>query len=271
MRISFAGLWPREGLVGLFSVLSGGGIRTLAPAGAEAARFTGDFRPYYEEKIFPRVAEFEARRLAMLRSLRARLWIFLVGCVAILGAGYYFIAEVVTQDHDTVIGLTVFALIVLWWWTYAPVRRYRRSVKSEIYPDIFRYFGPDFTYQVEGPLTAKSLEASRILPGFDNETREDYISGTHNGVGIELTEALLTEERGSGDNRRTVEVFRGMFIRFQMNKSFTGHTIVTQDAGRLGNWFSGTFSSLERVALEDPVFESSSRSARPTRWRHAIC
>lgn len=253
--MSFADLWPREGIGGLFSVLSGTGVRMLSPADAESAQFPEAFRAHYKGRIFPRVAEFEARRVAMVQRLRGRLWVFLILGAVIAGAGGYITAEYVTEEHDATIGLTIVALAFLWWWTYAPVRRYRRSIKSEIYPDIFRYFGPDFTYQVEGPLTAASLAASGIVPGYDNETREDYISGTYNDVGIELTEALLTEQRGTGKNRRTVEVFRGMFLRFAMNKSFDGHTIVTKDAGRIGNWFSGSLSSLERVALEDPVFE----------------
>jgi hypothetical protein len=255
MRISFTGLWPREGIGGLISVLSGQGMRTLEPVDSEAAQFPEAFRPHYEQKIFPRVAEFEARRLIRLQAFRLRLWIFVTVGTAILAAAGYITAEVVELEPDVVIGVTVVAVILLWWWTYSPVRRYRRSVKSEIYPDIFRYFGPDFTYQVEGQLSARSLQPSGILPGFDDETREDYVSGTYNSVGIELTEARLTEKQGSGDNRRNVEVFRGMFIRFHMNKSFAGHTVVVQDVGRVGNWLSSRFSGLERVALEDPVFE----------------
>jgi hypothetical protein len=40
-----------------------------------------------------------------------------------------------------------------------------------------------------------------------------------------------------------------------MNKPFIGKTIVKADAGIIGNLFGGMFEKLQKVKLEDPIFE----------------
>ncbi|MEM7519090.1 MAG: DUF3137 domain-containing protein [Planctomycetota bacterium] len=69
-----------------------------------------------------------------------------------------------------------------------------------------------------------------------------------------MAEAKLTDRRGSGKNRRTVTVFDGVFVLFTVAKSFSGKTVIRRDAG-LFNPFQSPFGGLERIALEDPVFE----------------
>ncbi len=76
------------------------------------------------------------------------------------------------------------------------------------------------------------------------------------GVRLELTETKLTEEHGSGKDRRTVTVFQGLLIVLTMNKNFSGRTIIKRDVGKVLNWFTDTFDrKLESVRLEDPRFE----------------
>lgn len=40
-----------------------------------------------------------------------------------------------------------------------------------------------------------------------------------------------------------------------MNKRFSGKTIVRKDSTPIGNFLSGLTTKLERVTLEDPIFE----------------
>jgi len=97
---------------------------------------------------------------------------------------------------------------------------------------------------------------SEIIPSYDNAKCEDHVTGRVGGVDLELVEAWLTERRGSGKNRRTVTVFKGLFILFSMNKDFSGKTLVKKDWGKIGNFFVGKFSrKYSNVKLEDPEFE----------------
>ncbi len=209
------------------------------------------FAPHYEQFIRPRVVEFETSRVAAVKSSRTRFFFFLPLAVLVV------LAAVALANWHPQVGLAVglVGLFGLWAWVYWPIGSYKSSVKEIIYPEIFKFFGDDYVYFEDGPLSVASLKPSGIIPSYDNSHVEDYVKGSYKDVGLELTEAKLTEERGSGKNRSTVTVFRGIFVLFSANKNFSGQTIVRKDSGRIGNWLRDKFNKLENVALEDPKFE----------------
>lgn len=232
-------------------------IREAAPFDALSATHE-TFAPHYEEHLKPRIEEFEAKRVAALAGYRGRLFLFCLGAVILVAITILMVPFTVSAGDNSfgLLALPVLGIFGLWIWATSPLRKYRQGVKSDIYPLIFKFFGDDFIYEATSPLTVKSLRPSDIIPSYDNEYTEDYVRGSHDGVGLEMIEAKLTETRGSGKHRHTVTVFRGLAILFAMNKNFAGKTIVKKDAGAIGNWFSDKFQKLETVRLEDPVFEN---------------
>lgn len=216
--------------------------------------FAGDgtsehpFTPHYKEFIRPQVDGFEEKRIESLKTIRKRLLISLpialLSLFACLFSPFFLIIP---------LGLAL--------WTFAPLYYYKLAVKEKVFPHVFRFFGSDFEYYPQGFLSIRELRPSGLIPNYDNSRTEDYIKGTYNGVGLEITEAHLTDKRtsGSGKNRSTrhVTVFKGIFIRLTMNKRFNGKTVVRRDGGFLGNLLKGTFSKLDTVRLEDPVFEKA--------------
>lgn len=210
-----------------------------------------NFAPHYETFIRPLVDQFEARRVAAVKRSRGRFFIFLpVAALIIAGA-----LALLAWSAQFGIAFGVLGVLGLWIWVHRPIGAYKSSVKAEIYPEIFKFFGDEFVYLEDGPLSVSSLKPSGIIPSYDNAHVEDYVRGSYKDVGLELTEAKLTETRGSGKNRHTVTVFRGIFVLFSANKNFSGQTIVRKDSGRIGNWLRDKFNKLENVALEDPEFE----------------
>lgn len=215
---------------------------TVAFAGGGAAEHP--FTPHYQEFIRPQVDGFEEKRVKALKTFRKRLLISLpialLSLFACLFSLYFLIIP---------LGLAI--------WTFAPIYDYKLSVKEKVFPHVFRFFGADFEYYPQGLMNISELRASGLIPNYDNARTEDYIKGTYHGVGLELTEAQLIDERSTGKNRRQVTVFRGIFIRLTMNKNFNGKTVIRRDGGFLGNLLKGAFSKLETVRLEDPVFEKA--------------
>ena len=131
------------------------------------------------------------------------------------------------------------------YWRRKAARKYADNVKTIIFPKIFKFFGEDYFYDEDkftslDQLTA--LKTSGIIPSYDNSYLEDYVKGQYNDTTLELIEAKLTETRGSGKNRRTVTVFNGIFILLEMNKNFSGKTVVKKDSGKIGNWFTRKFN-----------------------------
>ncbi len=245
---------PRGGLGDFLNLMAG---RSLQPFTGEVsfedpADAAEPFSPHYEERIRPKIDDFEERRISALRRCRPRLFLFLPGAV-VIGAGSALLSLNVGDFWPAVIGLLL--IVGLWVWTYLPISKFRTAIKQEIYPLIFEFFDGGFSYDKGGHFTVDSLKPSGIIPSYDDEYTEDSVRGAYKGVDLELTEAKMTETRGSGKNRHTVTVFRGMFVLFNVHKSFDGKTIIKTDKGAIANWFGDKFSSLENVDLEDPVFE----------------
>ena len=222
------------------------------------------FKAHYRKYILPHVEVFELKRIETLRNLRKRSITaipFQIITIITTFAAIYYLPKGDATQVSLVIGFM--GLAGLGYWSHKPVRKYAANVKAEVFPEIFRFFGENYLYSESSPLKMELLEVSGIIPSYDSSHLEDYVKGDYKDITLELTEARLRETRGSGKNRRTVTVFNGIFVLLDMNKNFSGKTIVKKDIGKLGNWFSRTFSkklfskaiNLENVKLEDPVFE----------------
>lgn len=212
-----------------------------------------------DELIAARAAEiggeFETRRVeAVTKMHKYRGRAVLAGAVA-LALG--LVAAALTPEIElggafflggavTLIGLGI---------AQQPGSRYKRSVKRDALPRFLQTFGPEFHYREDGGMAFSFLNRSSLLPHHDKRRMEDYISGVWGGVPFSLMEAKLIDVRGSGKNRHEVTVFDGIFAIFEPQKDIPGRTIIRRDMGAVGNWFGDAFSQLERVALEDPIFE----------------
>lgn len=244
---------------GVFSLIKGdnlipfdGEVLFDDPEGADKT-----FAPHYEQHIRHHVKSFEEKRIEALHTLRKRLFIMLPISIVVIAAVIVMLLMITlsTEIQIYMINLALGTTLALAAWCYMSVQKYKSSVKSLIFPNIFSFFGKDYQYSEKSLLSASSLQPSDIIPHYTRERSEDYIKGSYKDVTLELMEAKLTKTSGSGKNRRTVDVFKGIFILLSMNKNFLGKTIVKQDAGKIANWLVDKFDKMENVKLEDPVFE----------------
>jgi hypothetical protein len=214
------------------------------------------FAPHYEHFIKPEIQEFERRRIATLKSLSQRAFFSLCLIVAGVVMGLVFIAQgygaTLSNDNgEAILKIILLVLTGLATWCYWPIRKYKSSIKETIFPKIFSFFGPDFHYSPKPMITAESLERSGILPDYDKAILEDGIQGSYQNVALDIMSAHLKEKR----NRSQKTVFKGIFVCLSMNKWFAGQTIVKKDAGLLMNWTLKPKERMEKVTLEDPLFE----------------
>lgn len=111
-------------------------------------------------------------------------------------------------------------------------------------------FGPEFDRAYEYDL----------LPSHDDSSLQDGWRGVIDGTDFLLYEAKLTETRGSGKNRRTVTVFKGIVLRFRFARDFIGTTVVRRDGSKFtlfGDSKSYAGQKLERIKMVDPRFEDA--------------
>ncbi len=99
-----------------------------------------------------------------------------------------------------------------------------------------------------------------LLPSCDDANFQDEWRGIVGGTNFLLYEATLTEERGSGKDRRTVTVFEGIILRFTFAREFTGTTLLRREGFKFtlfGDSKSYAGQKLERIKMVDPSFEAA--------------
>jgi len=84
------------------------------------------------------------------------------------------------------------------------------------------------------------LTNARLLPSFDSRKFEDLIAGDRAETHFSLVECKLTEQRGSGKNRRTVTTFQGLLFHIEYPERFLGRTLIARQG-----WWKGFFGDKE--------------------------
>jgi hypothetical protein len=134
------------------------------------------------------------------------------------------------------------------------------SLKQEMNGTLARSLGIHFQVMpVSGPEFDLACEYD-LLPSYDDSYFQDQWHGDVGGTDFLLYEAKLTETRGSGKNRRTVTVFRGIVLRFRFARDFIGTTLVRRDGFKFtlfGDTKSYGEQKLERIKMVDPRFEDA--------------
>ena len=206
-------------------------------------------------KCRPKLAELETVRLAKLKVFQFRKKLaFPVGAILtpLLGFIDYWLILLQRSSDDTAAGVTVAGLGALWWWVNAPKRQYAKAYKSDILPDIARLFG-DFTYDVKGKIPMDAMKPSKIVPSHTSYASEDLFTGNYKATDIQFSEIHLRRKQGKNSQKT---VFKGLAVLLsQGTKRFHGHTIMTQDKGKIGSWFKEKTSNFKRADLVDPEFE----------------
>jgi hypothetical protein len=147
--------------------------------------------------------------------------------------------------------------------------RARRSLSSGykqiVIGRIVNALGHELTYSRWSRLTEQNLlDMDLFEERIEDWYAEDEVSGRKGAVTYSITEARATRTEGSGDNERTITVFKGSIVRLDFNKSFLGHTVVVPHGetkalgGVFGSLFgeSGTRRRKEIVNLENVDFEN---------------
>lgn len=230
----------------------------------QAARLSADasdresLQEYYDTQLAPLAARYETKRVNSLKATRKRLYLSLA-----IVAGLVLLALLGHSRGLMLFPLPLVALLGLGFWSFTPTRQFKRQVQQDIYPIMFKYFGEDFIYNREMRLDMNRLSAAKVLPNYDKASFGDYIQGQYKGIELVVNELTLTKdvrvEEWDGNKRRTVTRtetrFRGTVVELSSHKQFIGHTVVLKDRGGLANFLSDNHSGLQRVKLEDPLFE----------------
>lgn len=132
-------------------------------------------------------------------------------------------------------------------------KKIRVTLKEITFKKAFQFFG-DFNLDPEGGISGGALQGSRILPPYDEIYTEDFITGSHNGVKIELCEAELS---ASHNLPRPFSVFKGMLVMLTLpgNMQFSGQTVIIQDENKDVAALQQNLAGMQRIDLPTAEFE----------------
>lgn len=237
-----------------------------------------NFDDYYQSEILPEVNKFENfRKSFLLKNKLLKLALLLSTII------YGFILKVFYSDlfhesflsfiypdytpintYNYLLEITVLFLAISAYLIYR-LKSFQEEFsylsKSELYRKIIGFF-PNLDYQPFTEIDSSIVINSMLFKNFDYIESEDYIKGTYKGVNLELSEIRLTKIFRTTQTINNIEVpietetevFKGLFFISGMNKKFSSNTYILEN--RWIKVFNGLPSYLERVVLEDPIFEN---------------
>lgn len=154
------------------------------------------------------------------------------------------------------------ALAIVTLFTVHQQRQLAKSYKHIVVRRVVGALGNGLAYSAESRFTKQDfLDMDLFLKRVEQWKAEDEISGCRNAVTYSILEAKATRTEGSGKNRRTVTIFRGVIVRLDFNKYFQGHTVVVPNSESqiLGGLFGESDSrrSKELCRLDNVEFEEA--------------
>ena len=236
--------------------------------------------PIWKDRLSPVLEEMEARRKAVLdRAFNRTIIVAVIVIVILVGLTFQF-------GFETMFPFGYFAGILLTFLlssaVWVPVFSMKSQTKQIIVgaacePFGFRYdtLHPDMkdvtdfrslgswvktqatsnSFKGEPPTPAfDRLKDAGLMPSYDSRKFEDLIEGVRANAGFSMVECKLTEQQGSGKNRRTVTKFQGLLFNVEYPDRFLGRTIIARDKW----WKRGKGSGdLQRVDLVSKELEDA--------------
>ena len=221
-----------------------------------------NFLELYRSQLQPELRGLEQKRLEVVRHMQ-----IVGGVLAVCVVGVMFASIRAFGFHPAPLVFTAMFAAMGWYGAqYLLTRQYTRDFKARVISRVVKHFGEDFSYMPTGGVSWYDYDASHLFKrDLDKFHTEDHVRGRVGDVNIEFSELLAQYSTGSGKNRKTHTVFRGLWFVADFNKHFQHRTLVYPEMGMVANWGLGVevnnrytppvYSGFELVKLEDPAFE----------------
>ena len=220
------------------------------------------FEAFYQSRILPIMLDMEKVRKKYLCYFILACCLAVVAIPSLMWGIFYFqvgasIAEQNSSSFADSAAYGLMAIIIAACGT--PIALYKKKSKSKIMPLMLQYF-ESFHYQYKKTIFV-DVAKTRLLDAYDMREGDDYFEGAYKNVPIKVSEEKFTQRklvyRNNKPHYETVEVFHGILILLDMNKNFSGQTVVLQDKVffNVFSKISHNLKGLSNVKLEDSVFE----------------
>lgn len=207
---------------------------------------------HYERTIAPKLKSLE---LARSKNLR-KGWLIFLGLAAIVVFATYWIITIFPDFDERLVAFTSGGLLFLsYLFGMAGTYSIKETHKQLVVGEMAEFLG----YEYDPSGFDRMVEHYRdlgILPKSERFSTEDALTGRIGDISFRLTEAKLEESYQGKNGKKWRVVFRGVLVSLTFLKPFDGRTVLKRDGGAVMNFLSSLLPELDRVKLDDPVFES---------------
>ncbi len=204
--------------------------------------FRSNFNKTYHEILVPTLQHYERSRVRALKNSIFWTFVLILASIAYFWLIIYF---EIKGKHSADLGIILFVAGCSSYWCHK--KGFERTIKYKIMYDIGKCFGDMEWSQDYSIRDAEMFVSAGLFKEFTYGGIDDRFTGTYNGVPVNLFEGEWF--RGKGNDSRTV--FKGLLIELNMNKKFTGHTVLMEDK----LFHKPPLNHLKHTVLEDVKFE----------------
>lgn len=197
------------------------------------------FQEVFFKKISPGLSVYEAERLRQFGYTRA---------VKIAALIIILVLVFLTKQID--IGLILFICCIAGAVCFGLKKKFENEIKQKIMPYVCKCLG-DLKWKYAQCSFEQLLCKSGIIDRYNRVSYDDSFTGIYKDINYEICETSFYYKTGTGKNSSTRTVFKGVMIKLDMNKSFTGNTVIRPDTLK----HASPAANLKHTTLEDVVFE----------------
>lgn len=201
----------------------------VAKSNKNMSEYRSKFYSIYHNSIVPTFERFEKERRVKLMEL----CFFELICLSFFIFSVKSICSSTTSDIFIVEFFKVlgpfFAVLVFVALIWLPIHysgEFASKLKHACMRKVLSAFG-DLSWYEDTALNSDSqLRQSQLFSIYNRRCNYDSFSGVYNGVKFKIDETYMYYESGSGKNKQTVSVFKGVVIKFLSNKDIRNTTII---------------------------------------------
>ena len=201
--------------------------------------FRRNYYNTYQNYLVPVLNKFETERK---RSLALAIILAIVLCI--VGAFIAYVGFKNSEKGTAKFGGLIFCIGCGMYYMFK--KGFEGKIKSQIMGEVCKCFGNMRWYDFYNGNHRFFSEAGAV-PAYTDVEDDDVFIGTYKDVNILIAESEY--ETGRGNNSNTV--FKGVVIKLDMNKKFSGHTVVCSET----MMHKTPLAKLKRTELEDVEFE----------------
>lgn len=155
------------------------------------------------------------------------------GSIALLS---FFLLDFLGLIAAIVLGLAVVWLLIEGYQFITIYQAYTKRFDAEVYRMIFRVFELEATQtKIEKEAFIAELNDSELITEtVHTHTVDDRVTTEYDGYALSVTELHATRTEGSGKNKRTVTVFKGVFVTHELPKTVEGETYISTEGDKHG-------------------------------------